>query len=315
MPPPYSVTPNTGSASTTLGYTNLPDSLTSSFTAPLAAHLQSLPGRMENTAQTRSTQQAAFDLELITLLVPHVESFLSDLGRMPRRPPIAELTLVPATAVPRVWTMAGADERRQEGDILRVVRVEEQGDKMGNGDAKNPVQLSGNSPGSLSTSRSTRSVLDDPMPNLAGGRTSSGWVGEAGDETLPGETYDEALWWWQDESMARRLAAYLQPKPQPNLERKQVHMAVEKAKETKKSSWSWGRKRSTESSSAPLPLASASSQGDRAEASADNSSDKPESKVSMVVRADEVTFRRENDFGLWESLTGWGLVVVVRIRK
>ena len=270
---------------------------------------------MENTKHTRSTQQAAFDLELITLLVPHVESFLSDLGRMLRSPPIAELTLVPATAVPRVWTMAGADERRQEGDVLRVVRVEEQGGKMGHGDIKNPPLLNANSSASLSTSRSNKSVLDDPISDSGGGRNSSGWVGEAGDETLSGETYDEALWWWQDESMARRLAAYLQPRPQPNLERKQVHMAVEKAKDAKKSSWSWGRKRSTESSSAPPPLASAASQSNQVEASADTSSDKPESKVSMIVRADEVTFRRENDFGLWESSTGWGLVVVVRIRK
>jgi hypothetical protein len=36
--------------------------------------------------------------------------------------------------------------------------------------------------------------------------------------------------------------------------------------------------------------------------------------VKMTVRAEEVTFRRENDFGVWESMSGWGIVVTVRVR-
>jgi hypothetical protein len=35
----------------------------------------------------------------------------------------------------------------------------------------------------------------------------------------------------------------------------------------------------------------------------------------MVVRADEVTFRKENDFGVWESRTGYGIVVRIRVKK
>lgn len=40
-----------------------------------------------------------------------------------------------------------------------------------------------------------------------------------------------------------------------------------------------------------------------------------EHRVSMTVRAQEVTFRRENEFGIYESLSGPGIVVTVRIRR
>lgn len=35
--------------------------------------------------------------------------------------------------------------------------------------------------------------------------------------------------------------------------------------------------------------------------------------VSMTARVDEATFRRENDMGLWESRTGWAIIVRFRI--
>ncbi len=63
-----------------------PLSVTPLFTSPLSAHLQSLPNRMRATQQARTTQQAAFDLEPTTILVPHIEAFLYDLGSMPEAP-------------------------------------------------------------------------------------------------------------------------------------------------------------------------------------------------------------------------------------
>ncbi|KAK3938840.1 hypothetical protein QBC46DRAFT_159378 [Diplogelasinospora grovesii] len=36
--------------------------------------------------------------------------------------------------------------------------------------------------------------------------------------------------------------------------------------------------------------------------------------ASMVVRPQVVTFRRANEFGVWESTSGFGIVVVVRFR-
>ena len=37
--------------------------------------------------------------------------------------------------------------------------------------------------------------------------------------------------------------------------------------------------------------------------------------ASMTARAEEVTFRRENEMGIWESKTGWGVVVRVLLRR
>lgn len=34
----------------------------------------------------------------------------------------------------------------------------------------------------------------------------------------------------------------------------------------------------------------------------------------MTVRAEEVSFRRENELGIWESRNGYGIVVRVRKR-
>jgi len=37
--------------------------------------------------------------------------------------------------------------------------------------------------------------------------------------------------------------------------------------------------------------------------------------AGMSLRADEITFRGENEMGIWESRTGWGIVVRVELRR
>ncbi|KAL2755389.1 hypothetical protein ACRALDRAFT_1071316 [Sodiomyces alcalophilus JCM 7366] len=37
--------------------------------------------------------------------------------------------------------------------------------------------------------------------------------------------------------------------------------------------------------------------------------------VRMTAKAEEVTFRRENEMGIWESLGGWGIVVRIKMRR
>ncbi|POR33828.1 UDP-glucose 4-epimerase [Tolypocladium paradoxum] len=103
--------------------------------------------------------------------------------------------------------------------------------------------------------------------------------------------------------MARRLAKHLQPaRAAPPVDRQTVRAHVAQAKESSKSS-RWGLFKKDEP---PLPPP-ASSPAPSASAGRD--------AVTMSAGAEEVTFRRENEMGIWESTTGWGIVVRVRIRN
>lgn len=106
-------------------------------------------------------------------------------------------------------------------------------------------------------------------------------------------TRQECLW-WSDGEMANRLAKYLQPK---RVDRQTVKVQMEKIKEVKKSNrWSLFKKPET-----PPPVVARVRE--------------EEEDATMTIKAEEVTFRRANDFGLYESKTGWGIVVCVRIKQ
>lgn len=106
--------------------------------------------------------------------------------------------------------------------------------------------------------------------------------------------------WFSDEGMARRLAGYLQPKDMVKTERRDVRAEVEQ-KRKEKGFFGLRRKRSEPSTP--------TSPGSNSHA------EKTDSGVSVRVRAEEVTFRKENDFGIWESMSGFGIVVRVTVRK
>ncbi|KAL2132276.1 hypothetical protein VTI74DRAFT_3990 [Chaetomium olivicolor] len=270
--------------------------------SPLTTHLRTLPARLRQTQLVRQTSQASHDLDLTALLVPHVEAFLADLTSSARVPHVAELTLVPATpgAVPDGWAMSGAAERRREGEVVRVARVRV---------------------GKLDDGKGGRRNEDQEDEESGDGRTSSLAKGEAGfDEWGRFET-EEANggseggngWWFRDEDMARRLAAYL--RPEPNLERKHVQATVVEKKAENKQRSGWGRwglgggnRRKSVDQTPPVPASPASPAGSSPGAAGGDDS------VKMTVRAEEVTFRKENEFGIWESRTGWGIVVTVRVK-
>ncbi|KAK4132131.1 hypothetical protein BT67DRAFT_457551 [Trichocladium antarcticum] len=151
-----------------------------------------------------------------------------------------------------------------------------------------------------------------PRGGLRAPREAAGFDGwgrfdtdDAGGGPGDGERVTEAWWWFRDEAMARRLALYL--RPEPDLGRRRVQAVVVEQKAAK-SIWPWSRRKSTGGQTSPtsptLPSPGLPSPG---EAEADDS-------VTMTVRADEVTFRKENAFGVWESRTGFGIVVTVRVR-
>ncbi|KAM0331029.1 hypothetical protein ACHAPQ_006246 [Fusarium lateritium] len=103
-------------------------------------------------------------------------------------------------------------------------------------------------------------------------------------------TTDNALW-WSDHDMAIRLAKYISPE---RVDRQVVKAHVEQAK--KASRWSLFKKAEPSTPPAPIP----------------QPQDEP---VTMTVKAEEVTFRRENEMGIWEGKTGWGLAVKVKLRQ
>jgi hypothetical protein len=107
--------------------------------------------------------------------------------------------------------------------------------------------------------------------------------------------------WFADEAMARRLAGYLQPKEAVKTERRDVRAEVEQTRK-EKGFFGLGRKRSEASTPASSP-------GCRSQA------EKTDDGVSVRAQAEEITFRKENDFGIWESMSGFGIVVTVRVRK
>ncbi|KAK3306181.1 uncharacterized protein B0T15DRAFT_494293 [Chaetomium strumarium] len=304
LPPSYTEATTTAATASTSPAT--PTGLP--LPSPLTTHLRTLPARLRATQLALRTAQASHDLDLTTLLIPHVESFLTDLTSASRVRPVAELTLVPSTAIPDGWAMSGAVERRREGEMVRVRRVDV--GKVGGGEK-----------GGRRTDGREHGDDDDDDDGRDGWATSRG-KGEPGfDEWGRFDSSDAAAssgraneWWFRDEDMARRLAAYL--RPEANLERKHVQAAVveKKAEEKAKTGLlgrlglGGGRKKNVEQTLSPAAPSPASPTLPSPRAGDEDDS------IKMTVRAEEVTFRKENEFGIWETRTGWGIVVTVKVK-
>ncbi|KAK0750278.1 hypothetical protein B0T18DRAFT_437521 [Schizothecium vesticola] len=282
-----------------------PGPLSTVFISPIAAHFDALPSRLRAAQNARASDQAARDLDTITLLVPAIEAFLRDLDVSPA--PVAELTLVPASSVPRArgWVLSDGAERRREGEVVRVIRVDDLAEtKL---DSKSPTTTSGEKgrPPPPSTSHddddeeeTSSRVHKDARANGfdAWGRFDDASPLDAPftSTTAPPPTF------FTDEDIARRLASYLEPKAEVKVERRAVQAAVEPSS----SRWRWGgRKKEERGGFAAVTAVSAAAPGLAGTGGGG---------VKVTVRAEEVTFRRENEIGLWESLSGFGVVVRVR---
>lgn len=249
---------------------------------PLSSHLRALPSRVRQANLAQHSARAAADLEALERALPEVEGFLASAPDVLGKAAAARLVLVPGAAVPEAWMLSEGEEWKRRREVVTVGRVD--GRREGNvkgGDEKGRG-------GKVEREREREREFDD------WGR----WDDGDGEASAEGE---EALW-WRDEDMARRLAGYLQPKEQVKTERREVRAEVQQQQREKRGLFGgWGRKAPEArpvTAERVIPAGRPDTEG-----------------VSMTVRAEEVTFRRENEFGIWESRSGWGVVVTVRIRK
>lgn len=103
--------------------------------------------------------------------------------------------------------------------------------------------------------------------------------------------------WWSDETAARRIAKHLQPdRPTLSVDRKTVQARAEENRKANR----WNPFKMSSGDIVPQPRASRSTSQDE--------------DITMKITPREVTFRKENAFGIWESLTGWGIHIQIRIR-
>lgn len=283
-----------------------------STTYHLRNHVSSLPSRVRDSNSTRAVRHASEDSVLLeTVLVPHVEAFLAELGLLPEHPPSATLVLYPAAA-----TLAG-----KSFDTISSYGEEARGKGYGGQATPQEPKLSGlddmQRHGEFVRVQGVESVSSQAACQSSDKKASG-----------PGAGDGRGLLWWKDEAMARRLAAYLQPKPEedPNLappaffdadaarhEQQQQQQQDQKKQKDKKS---WGFKRlmgSSSSSSASSVSRPPQPQPQPQRGYAVRSVDASEldTRARMTVKAEEMTFRAENDMGLFQSFNGYALVARV----
>jgi hypothetical protein len=125
-------------------------------------------------------------------------------------------------------------------------------------------------------------------------------------------------WFWRDEDMAVRLAGYLSPKPDPKTmelpPRKEGIAAQQEQSESSSSSgkWSWSRKKSSAKAAERPPLVE-SRNDTKVISDVEMPSRDAEDKVDMSVKAEEVVFRTENDFGIFGTERGWSVVLKLKV--
>ncbi|KAG6093498.1 hypothetical protein E4U30_004240 [Claviceps sp. LM220 group G6] len=277
-PPPYSLL-----SSSIAGE---PASPSSRFSGQLLG----LRGQLRREQAARSAAQDRLDGLLLSLLVPHVDALLDSIAAINPVPSLVEATLVPSDAVDESWRLSDT-EGNHNGQFIKLIRVDRHakmlGDKKYLSDPTNSATLD---------TTGQEQKFDDERER---GQSKE----ESDNGTQTGSNAD--LWWWSDEELARRLAGHLQPAPETaSFEKQTSYAEAGLSKQTAKKAGRW----SFFSKETPRPTAQGSKHPMHLPSPA------PSCDVSMEVNAEEATFRRQNELGIWESKTGWGLVVRVCIR-
>jgi len=126
------------------------------------------------------------------------------------------------------------------------------------------------------------------------------------------------MWFWRDEEMAERLAGYLKPAQDPRsaeLPARKGDVRPKVAEQTEASGSSrgfWGRKKSS-AKSVEKPVIIEARRTEKIESDVKRTVVSTEDKVMMDVKAEEVVFRTENEFGIFGTERGWGVVLKLSV--
>lgn len=253
--------------------------------APLSARLGSLRQQIDSEQATRSLSRDQIDSQTLAYITPVLEDVLSSIASIHPLPALVVTTFVPAGAVTGGWIPV-EDNEDVRGELHKTVRISKQ--TKGCGDVKRPQQQSDQ--------------------EQVAGREFDGWGRWQDDDTSSSNADGEGELWWSDEDMARRLARYMQPDNRPSSGGGRAAPLPSKEGDSHRSS-ALRLILDRVANRVPEPLVSG-----KAPAAGSSSQTQPvKGDVSLTVNAEEVTFRKENDFGLWESMTGWGIVARVRL--
>lgn len=347
-PPPYSAAPPTSQSPAPPS--SCSKSQSDSLSSHLQSHLSALPDRIRRNQQWQSVREAEGDIQILDHLAPIVEAFLADLGAQRSLPPLATLTLVPHGAVPANAVLSSLDPMLQRGEVGRVFRVDMRPPGDGKGGKGRSNYDGGASSSSALQTISDRSAETGHREFTDWGRweepgSSSSGAAAGGPDPL--------AWWRdedlarrlasylqprEEETGGKSSSSNTNNNARPN----PVQAAVEQRlpAEKPRRSWGWGRRKNGEpspSSSSPSPSSPAAStttvtlpppgepfseaaarpgtvaSGDVAGVPSGGHQLGNGRRARMTVSAQEVAFRHENDFGIWESTSGWAVVVAVKM--
>lgn len=281
LPPPYSPT----------SFSSAPPPASASY-----HHSASIPGLFSNQLDglrsqiraeeaARQDEREQLDTQTLSLLVPYVEDLISFISTVNPTPSLVEMLLVPADAVGSEWTFSEPAEMRC-GEIRKVFKVKRD-TKLASDEKRRP------SPPAKSSLFSSDLSPEGPKEFTSWGR----WDDDSPSASSSSRADDL---WFSDEAMARRLAKHLQPAPKVDRTTVREQVAAQKKPE-KKSRFGGLLRRDV-----PIPTLERAAPESRAEQTED---------VAMRVNAEEASFRRENEMGIWESKTGWAVAVRVSLKR
>ncbi|KAG6017914.1 hypothetical protein E4U54_001242 [Claviceps lovelessii] len=279
-PPPYTLVPSS------IG--TRASSVSSSL---FSAQLSGLRDQIRQQEAARFSAQDRHDYQILSLLIPHVEALLNSIAAISPSPSLVEATLVPDDAVDKSWSLSDVEGNRN-GHFTKLVRVG-QNIKAMDGNERHPPAIS------------------ETYDLAVRENDSNDWQRDKDEIPERKQTTSEAhLRWWSDEEMARRLAAHLQPaRESASLDRQTDQVQFERSsRETKKTGrWSLSKRDTPHSTmKGSKPIHPSTNDTARSPAQSDD--------IRMMVNAEETTFRRQNEMGIWETRAGWGLVVRLHIR-